>query len=87
MFQPSRGHPQGVLIHFVSRVKKYLSRCKYQIKQLCLILVCYVAIVKVLILEDGTAGLSRNVVKKLPPRRAQFSNLHKFGVRRNPFLQ
>jgi len=22
MFQPSRGHPQGVLIHFVSRVNK-----------------------------------------------------------------
>jgi hypothetical protein len=32
MFQTSRGHPQGQLIHFVSRVSKIASRCKYQIK-------------------------------------------------------
>jgi len=33
MFQPSRGHPQGMLIHFESRVNKYMSRGKYQIKK------------------------------------------------------
>jgi len=49
-----------------------------------LLIICYVAVVKFLTLEDGTAGLSRNVGKKLPPRRAKFSNLHKFGVRSNP---
>lgn len=32
MFQPSRGHPQDVLIQFVSRATKYVSRYKYQIK-------------------------------------------------------
>jgi len=30
MFQPSRGHPQGVLTLFVT---KYMSRCKYQTKK------------------------------------------------------
>ena len=41
------------------------------------------AVVKFLTPEDGTDGLSRNVGKTLPPRGAQFSNLHKFGLRRN----
>ena len=31
MFQPSRGHPQGVLILFMT---KYMSRCKYKIKEM-----------------------------------------------------
>ena len=35
MVQPSRGHPQEVLIHFVTWSTKYLSRCKYQIAQRC----------------------------------------------------
>ena len=43
MFQPSSGHPQEVLIHFVSRVNKIVSRCKYLIKQQRV--VCYVAVV------------------------------------------
>jgi hypothetical protein len=30
MFQPSRGHPQGVLTFFVT---KYMLRCKHQIKE------------------------------------------------------
>jgi len=33
MFQPSSGHPQGVLIHFMSRSTAYVSRCKYQMKE------------------------------------------------------
>jgi len=33
MFHPSRGHPQGELIHFVSRVIKMSVRCKYQINE------------------------------------------------------
>jgi hypothetical protein len=24
IFQPSKGHPQGVLIHFISQVKNYI---------------------------------------------------------------
>ena len=39
MFQPSRGHPQRILIHFMSRVI-----CKYQITKQCV--VCYMAVVK-----------------------------------------
>ena len=31
MFQPSRGVPQGVLTEVVSKVKKYMSGCRYQI--------------------------------------------------------
>jgi hypothetical protein len=42
MFQPLRGQPQEVLVHFASRVNTMHVRCKYQIKQQCV--VCFVAV-------------------------------------------
>jgi hypothetical protein len=47
MFQSSSGHLHGVLINFVSRVNKIVSKCKYRIKQQRV--VCYEAVVIMLV--------------------------------------
>ena len=41
MFRPSRDDHQGVLIHFVSGVRKYVSRCKYHVTEQRVVC-CYV---------------------------------------------
>lgn len=44
MFQAWKGHPQGVLIHFMSRIYVYVSIYTYQIKDQSA--VCYMTLVK-----------------------------------------
>jgi len=41
VFRPASVHPQGVLIHFMSRLKKIVSRCKYQSTEQRIILLHY----------------------------------------------